>query len=148
MIECPHCGAKDSLKLIEQKGHFCTHECTTCGEQINSTMSPPLSIFDDNSEGEGRSNKDRDIDRVFARVRMSLPAARMEQLKVAHPGTDDDGLWFFSLPNTKSEVQVESPTGDCPFLIENDFDNERRELNTVEEVASSVVEYLSRITKT
>jgi len=62
----------------------------------------------------------RDIDRLIAKVRRDYPDVAVEQLRVSHPGADDDGLWFFKHPSTSSEVQVESSTGAVPFLIESD----------------------------
>lgn len=62
----------------------------------------------------------RDIDIVIEKVRSRHPAIVVEQLKVIHPGSDDEGLWFFRLPPEKKEIQVESSTGAAPFLIEGD----------------------------
>ena len=44
----------------------------------------------------------------------------IEQLQVRHPGADDEGLWFFTHPDGRGEVQVESSTGAAPFLVEDD----------------------------
>jgi len=62
----------------------------------------------------------RDIDRLIAQMRRDYPGVRVEQLRVAHPGADDDGLWFFKHPGSSNEVQVESSTGAAPFLVESD----------------------------
>lgn len=62
---------------------------------------------------------ERDIDRIIRRLQAEYPALRAKQLRVAHPGADDDGLWFVSHPGAPLEVQIESPDGNCPFLIEN-----------------------------
>jgi len=62
----------------------------------------------------------RDIDIVIEKVRSRHPAVVVEQLKVAHPGLDDDGIWFFRLPPEKKDVQVESSTGAAPFVVEGD----------------------------
>jgi hypothetical protein len=43
---------------------------------------------------------------------------RVRQLEASHPGADDDGLWFFQEPDSKLEVQIDRPTGMCPFLVE------------------------------
>jgi hypothetical protein len=63
---------------------------------------------------------DRDIDRVIAGLVGRWPAIKHERLCVSHPGADDDGLWFFTHPEARREVQVESSTGNVPFLIEGD----------------------------
>jgi hypothetical protein len=85
----------------------------------------------------------RDIDRVIERVRAALPDVRWEQLKVSHPGVDDDGIWFFTRPGGKGDVQAESSTGMCPFLVEGDHLWQRVDRATVEETASTIVEWLS-----
>ena len=61
----------------------------------------------------------RDVDVVIALIRERLPEVAVEQLQVKFPA-DDDGLWFFRLPGRGVEVQIESSTGECPFLVEND----------------------------
>jgi len=62
----------------------------------------------------------RDIDIVLERVRALHPDAKIEQLKVSHPGVDDDGIWFFGIRGEKREIQIESSTGAAPFVIEHD----------------------------
>lgn len=62
----------------------------------------------------------RDIDIVIEKVRSKHPAIVVEQLRVAHPNVDDDGIWFFRLPPDKKEIQVESSMGTAPFVIEGD----------------------------
>jgi hypothetical protein len=47
---------------------------------------------------------------------------------VTHPA-DDDGIWFFR--NGDVEVQIESSTGNCPFLIESNIQLERHTGNDV-----------------
>jgi hypothetical protein len=81
----------------------------------------------------------RDIDKIIELVCAAGPAVNVEQLKVLHPGNDDDGLWFFSQPESPFQVQLESSTGMCPFLIETDETDARFTANTVE----AVVERLS-----
>ena len=61
---------------------------------------------------------DRDIDRVIAGLAGRWPAITHEQLRVSHPGADDDGVWFFRHPSSDREVQVEASSGNAPFLIE------------------------------
>ncbi len=61
----------------------------------------------------------RDIDIVIGTIRALHPDAKIEQLKVSHPGVDDDGLWFFGLPGVVDDIQVESSTGTAPFVIEH-----------------------------
>lgn len=75
----------------------------------------------------------RDVERIIDLVRAMCPAAQVRQLKVLHPGADDDGLWFFSQPGSPFEVQIESSTGMCPFLIETSETDGRFTANSVEE---------------
>ena len=80
----------------------------------------------------------RDVDKIISLVRVTSPAVTVEQLKVLHPGADDDGLWFFNQPESPFGVQIESSNGMCPFLIETDEANARLTGNSVEEVVQIV----------
>lgn len=51
--------------------------------------------------------------------------------KCCTQGADDDGLWFFNQAESRFEVQIESPDGMCPFLIETDETPERFTTNAV-----------------
>jgi hypothetical protein len=62
----------------------------------------------------------RDIDRVIVALQRSYNDIVAQQLRVLHPGVDDDGLWFFTRRGCSEEVQVESSTGSAPFLVESD----------------------------
>jgi hypothetical protein len=62
----------------------------------------------------------RDIDLVIAELNAANPTVTVEQLRVTHPGADDDGMWFFRQPQSPNEVQLESSTGAVPFLVESD----------------------------
>jgi hypothetical protein len=63
----------------------------------------------------------RPIDELIASLLRLHPAISVKQLRVAHPGVDDDGLWFVRHPEGMVEVQVESGTGAPPFLVESDL---------------------------
>lgn len=78
-----------------------------------------------------------DIDEIIKRLLGVLPGAKITQLQVTHPA-DDDGLWFIKVPGVQGDVQIESSSADCPFLIESTFNNESRTGNTIEEVVSIV----------
>ncbi len=80
----------------------------------------------------------RDIDLIIEQLTASVPGILIEQLKVAHPGADDDGVWFINIPDRENQVQIESSEGSCPFLIESDFNDERFHGNTVQEVVVTV----------
>ena len=80
----------------------------------------------------------RDIDFVIEQIAASVPGVRIEQLNVAHPGADDDGLWFINIPGEEKQVQIESSEGSGPFVIESDFNDERFHGHTVQEVVATV----------
>jgi len=80
----------------------------------------------------------RDIDQIESTLVELYPALKVSQLKVVHPGADDDGVWFFTHPASRSEVQLEATTGNCPFVLESDSDNQRLVLTTVEAVVEGV----------
>jgi hypothetical protein len=80
----------------------------------------------------------RDIDQIIERLRTEIPGVQVTQLQVAHPGADDDGLWFIKIPDRAGEVQIESSYGSCPFIIESDFSAEVFQGRTVDEVVSTV----------
>ena len=61
------------------------------------------------------------IDQLTAALQREYPGITIEQHRVAHPDEDDDGLWYINHPRAIAEVQVESSTGDAPFLIESDL---------------------------
>lgn len=84
----------------------------------------------------------RNIDLVILNVQQELPDISVWQLQKRHPG-DDDGLWFFSLPGLEKDIQIESSTGNCPFLVETEEQSsyEARTALTVNEVTRMIVEY-------
>lgn len=83
----------------------------------------------------------RDIDRLIALVRNEFPDVLCEQLAILHPA-DDDGIWFFRLPGVKGEVQAESSSGMCPFIVETDKHDERVHSETIEAAARTIGAWL------
>ena len=79
----------------------------------------------------------RTIDRVIDAIRSTLPGARIEQLKVKFP-SDDDGLWYVNHPNSDVEVNIESSTGELPFLIENSGNGARVTANSLDDTVAAV----------
>jgi hypothetical protein len=80
----------------------------------------------------------RDIDHIIEWLKTEIPGVQVKQLEVTHPGVDDDGLWFITIPERAEEVQIESSFGSCPFIIESDFSAELFHGSTVDEVVSIV----------
>ena len=84
-----------------------------------------------------------DVDVIADEVRKHFPELLVSQLKVTHPA-DDDGIWFFHLPaKPDDDIQIESSSGFCPFLIENNRDDSRLLGQTVEEVASIICQHFN-----
>jgi len=79
-----------------------------------------------------------DIDTVIAELRSAYPGVVCEQLRVAHPGADDDGLWYFRHPDARGEVQLESSSGQLPFLVEGTESPARDTARTVDQAVALV----------
>jgi hypothetical protein len=86
----------------------------------------------------------RDIDHILASARQRLPDVTVVQHREVHLG-DDHGLWWFSLPGMSQNVQLESPSGNCPFLVETNeqYYKDALKATTVQEAAAMIVEYLA-----
>jgi len=83
-----------------------------------------------------------DLDMIFQLLQEELPEVQWTQLPVTHP-SDDDGLWFFWIPEASGEVQIESSSGFCPFLIATDKHDQHRNADSPKEVAAIVLEWLA-----
>ncbi len=83
-----------------------------------------------------------EVREIIALVQSSLPTVQWSRLIVHHPGADDDGIWFFSLPDEPGDVQIESTFGVCPFVVETDKHPDRYTGDTVTLVADTVVNWL------
>jgi len=84
----------------------------------------------------------RDIDQIIESIRNIFPAVKVRQLNVSHPGDDDDGIWFLEQADSEFEVQIESPQGMCPFLIETDESSACYTTNSIEETVETVAKLL------
>jgi hypothetical protein len=90
----------------------------------------------------------RDIGRVIDELRRMFPGIACEQLHVSHPGTDDNGLCFFTHPDRQGEVQLESSSGNLPFLVEGDDCDVRDRADSNDEAVSLVARRLGLRTST
>lgn len=90
----------------------------------------------------------RDVETIITKVRERLPAVAVRQLEVTHP-SDDDGIWWFSLPDLKGDVHVESSSGNCPFVIETheQSSGEALRASSVAQCSQLIVEYLTAASK-
>ena len=84
----------------------------------------------------------KDNDHIIERLKVALPTVQIAQLQTTHLG-DDDGLWFIRLPGNPCEVQIESRDGNCPFLIESDFNDGCYHGYSVDEVVVGVTQLYS-----
>lgn len=65
----------------------------------------------------------RDIDHLTSALRRAYPDISIEERR-AHADLDDvesDERWFIKHPAALADVQVESRTGDAPFVVESDL---------------------------
>ena len=92
-------------------------------------------------------NKSHDIESVISGVRAAFPAVEVVQMHRTHPA-DDDGLWWFRLPNVSRDIQLESSTYDCPFLVEHSDMTSTSDgftAQSVTEAVSAIITYLHSI---
>jgi hypothetical protein len=83
-----------------------------------------------------------DLRQIIDGVQSVLPDVEWEQVSVTWPA-DDDGLWFFWRHGHRGDdVQIESSSGSCPFLIETNRDAERRWGSTPAEAVAKIVALL------
>jgi hypothetical protein len=83
-----------------------------------------------------------DLRQIIDGVQSVLPDVEWEQLSVSWPA-DDDGLWFFWRRGfRRDDVQIESSSGYCPFIIETNRDAERRSSSTPAETVKEIVSLL------
>jgi hypothetical protein len=85
----------------------------------------------------------KDIYSIIEKVKQIFPEIEVEQLKVKF-SADDDGLWYFYLPDVKQNIQIESSYGLCPFIVETDEQSsyDARTAKTIDEAVEMIVEYL------
>lgn len=85
----------------------------------------------------------RDIDRIIDLLGKHIPGVEIKQLEVAHPGVDDDGLWYIKIPGRAETIQIESSSGSFPFTIESDFNDEKYFGRSVLEVVGTITKLLA-----
>jgi len=85
----------------------------------------------------------QDIDIVSERAFAEVPGLKIERLRHAH-AADDDGVWFIRRGGEKDEMQLESSTGDFPFLVETSSSSERRTVATVDEAVTLIRSFFEK----
>ena len=91
-----------------------------------------------------------DIETIISEVRAALPAVHVVQMHRTHPA-DDDGLWWFRLPEVRPDIQIESSTYDCPFRVEHSdmaTSAEAFAVHSVPEAVHALVSYLRSVSGT
>ena len=76
----------------------------------------------------------RDIDSVVVYLERVHPSVAVKQFRGVH-AADDDGIWFFRAEGWPHEVQLESSSGMCPFVVETDADAHAR---TADSIAAAI----------
>ena len=84
---------------------------------------------------------DHDIQLIVTRVASEYPQLQISQLKVSHPA-DDAGLWFITGPDG-FEIQIESSTGDFPFLMESSAHSERHNIGDIDATLAAIARELA-----
>jgi hypothetical protein len=85
-----------------------------------------------------------DIDRIIAATAERLVNLTVTQLKQSWPG-DDDGVWWFKSQGEDFRVQLESSTGQLPFIFEHDgmeSNSEARQIDSHDDAVKLIVETL------
>lgn len=84
-------------------------------------------------------NSMKDIEIIIGKVLEANTSIEVEQLVAKHSG-DDDGVWYFKLDEI--EVQVESPTGMEPFLVEGLAKDQVNNVSDVETTVELILKWL------
>lgn len=92
-------------------------------------------------------SKPHDIEDAIEGIRAVVPSVTVVQMHRTHPA-DDDGLWWFRLPAISRDIQLESSTSDCPFLVEHSdmaATSDAFRVHSVPDAVAAVVAYLQSI---
>lgn len=90
-----------------------------------------------------------DADRVIDRIKTQIPDVSVIQMHKSLPA-DDDGLWWFRIPETDKDIQIESSTYNLPFLIEHSdmaTSSEALTSHSIEETVQIVIDYLNVLSR-
>ncbi|PHS10128.1 MAG: hypothetical protein COA78_11530 [Blastopirellula sp.] len=78
-----------------------------------------------------------DIDTIIYQLGIKHPQWVVTQLNVTHEA-DDNGLWFITKPDSDAEIQLESSSGNFPFLVESTNSNHRITATDVEATIQAI----------
>jgi len=82
---------------------------------------------------------ERPIEQIFQSATRLDTRIRYKQLEVSHPG-DDDGLWFFWLEGRADKIQLESSSGEFPFIFETD--EHSKMVHNVDEATTAISDWI------
>ena len=88
-----------------------------------------------------------DIDLIIEQVKRMNTNVVVSQLSKTH-SADDDGVWWFRVHGHEQDVQIESSSGQCPFIIESTIPGTPSRIDrveTVKEVVASVLTCLAKL---
>jgi hypothetical protein len=88
-----------------------------------------------------------DADTVIDRIGVLIPDVKVIRMHKTHPA-DDDGLWWFRLPGTDKDIQIESSSFNLPFLVEHSDmmdSSEAITTTTIEETVKAISDYLNHL---
>ena len=79
-----------------------------------------------------------DADKIIEAIKEKFPGTKVNEWDAMNPRSFYYSLWFFNIPNVDGEIQIESTSGNCPFLVESCLNDDRYNGDTVEEVVSII----------
>jgi hypothetical protein len=84
----------------------------------------------------------RDISKIIRRMHAKSSSLKVELPRVPHPGAEEQAVWKFTQPPNPLVIQIESPDGMCPFLIESSQGSSRLVGTSVPEVVDLICQLL------
>ena len=61
----------------------------------------------------------RDIAKIIRRMHAASASIKVEIVRVSHSGMAKQVVWRFTQPPNARVIQIESPDGMCPFVLES-----------------------------
>ncbi len=136
-LYCPDCG---TLWRVWPDQYLAKYYVTYSAEEISSIPSWQPPRF--------RHAPTRDIDSIIAALQETFPTLAVTQWQYVFPA-DDDGIWWFDLPERKNAIQLESWSGMCPFSVDSDAysGSTVRMAETVEAAVHLIAESFTTVSK-
>lgn len=127
-ISCPDCGTWWRIWPYGRAAQY--YAAPPCGV---TPLAPEQPSY--------RQPVQRDIHAIMNAVTQALPACSITQEAAYLPTSNDDGIWYFKLPEAERSVQIESSSGMCPFLLETEDEKGpiARPFASVKEIAAFII---------